>query len=178
MPPAPLSAGSSNVTPSFPSKPMKPFLLIALSACLCLSSHRASSQTRTAIASLRPLVVRLDSGTVTKRALIGIAPAAYLALREERATDEQLLLVRASRIATLQAQHRADSLDRQATSSELRSTRLDIARLNAELTSQEVRTRKLLALPLQRPLLLDGHTYVGGLAGLLGAALLKVFVFR
>lgn len=133
---------------------------------------------RTPIAPLQPLVVRLDSGSVTKRALIGLDPGAYQDLRQERATDEQLLLVRASLIRTQRAQLRADSIERAATGNELRSTRLDIARLNAELTSQEVRTRKLLAQPLQKPLLLDGHTYVGGLAGLVGAALLKVLVFH
>jgi hypothetical protein len=152
---------------------MKLFLPISLLACLCLSSLRANSQ---AIAPLRPLVVRLDSGTTTTRPLIGIVPAAYQSLREERASDEQLLLVRATRIRNLQAQHRADSLDRIATGNELRNTRLDIARLNAELTNQEVRTRKLLAQPLRKPLLLDGHTYLGGLAGLVGSALLTVLI--
>jgi hypothetical protein len=113
-----------------------------------------------------------------RRQLIGIDPSTYQAVREGQANDEQLLLVRAARITNLVATRRADSLAYVRQAAELRASHLDVAALNAELTQQEVRARKLLGQPLQKPLLLDGNTYKGGAAVVVVGTLLKIFVFH
>jgi hypothetical protein len=153
---------------------MTRLLACALLGCLCLLTRPANSQ----VAPLRPLVVRLDSGTTTKRALIGIDTAAYRAIRVNTALDQRQLAARAQRIAQLRALMRHDSVATMRQADELRSTRADNASLHAALLKQETLTSNALALPLRPPLLLDAHTYLGGGLGAAVLVLLKVLVFH
>lgn len=127
---------------------------------------------------LRPLVVRLDSGTTTKRALVGLDTAAYRSLQVNTALDQRQLAERAQRLAQLRALMRHDSVATMRQADELRSTRQDNASLHAALLKQEALTSKTLALPLRPPLLLDSHTLIGGGLGAAALVLLKVLVFR
>lgn len=145
---------------------MKNYLLLALLACSYLLAHPAKSQIR----PLRPLVVTLDSGTIVQRPLIGIVPSAYADIRLGQDSDARLLLVRADRLRKMGQVHRADSLALAICGRENRLSRLDVAALNGQLTKQEALTAKVLKLPVQKPFLLDPHTYKGMLLGALALA--------
>jgi hypothetical protein len=130
------------------------------------------------VAPLRPLVVRLDSGTTTKHALIGIDTAAYRALRMGTALDQRQLAVRAQRIAQLRALMRHDSVATMRQADELRSTRQDNASLHAALLKQETLSSHALALPLRPHLLLDSHFYTGAGIGGVVVTVLKLLIFH
>lgn len=127
---------------------------------------------------LRPLVVRLDSGTTVHRPLVGIDTAAYRSLRVSTALDQQQLADRAAQLSQLRAILRHDSLATARTAQELRSSRLDVQAAHAALAQQQTLTSKALALPLRPPLLLDGHFWTGTGFGAAAFVLLKVFVFH
>jgi hypothetical protein len=151
---------------------MRIYLLLGLLAWCCPPARCQE------ISLLRPLIVRLDSGTVVRRPLIGIDTATYQAVRLGQDSDQQLLLVRAGRIAGLTAGRRADSLAYVRQGRELRASRLDIANLNGELTKSEVRNQKLLAQPLAKPWLLDPHFYQGTVLGVVVVTLLRLVVLH
>lgn len=121
-------------------------------------------------------MVRLDSGSVAKRPLVGIDTAAYRALRVSTALDQQQLAERAAQLSQLRAIVRHDSLATARTAKELRSSRLDVQAAHAALAQQQTLTSKALALPLRPPLLLDAHFYEGAGAAATLLALLKLFL--
>lgn len=123
-------------------------------------------------------MVRLDSGSVAKRPLVGIDTAAYRALRVSTALDQQQLAERAAQLTQLRAILRHDSLATARTATELRSTRRDVQAAQAALAQQQTLTSKALALPLRPPLLLDGHFWTGTGVGATALVLLKLFVFH
>lgn len=127
---------------------------------------------------LRPQVVRLDSGVVIKRNLVGIDPQAYESLRVNTALDQQQLAARAAQLAQLRDILRQDSLVTQRSTGELSATRRDNAALSAALRRQETLASKALALPLRPPLLLDAHTYIGCGASIALLGLLKLLILH
>lgn len=140
-------------------------------------SFPASSQPRP-VAPLRPLVVRLDSGSMAKRALVGIDTAAYRSLRVNTALDQRQLAERAAQIKQLNDLRRLDSLSTMRLADEAASTRRDNADLHKALRKQEAISSKALALPLRPPLLLDSHTYIGGGVTAILLAALKLFILH
>lgn len=120
-------------------------------------------------------MVSLDSGTVVRRAFVGIEPAAYQSLRAARANDQQLIAGQVAELADLRQVMAHDSATAAGVARALADCRQGWAHTTAELNAQEVRTAKALALPSQKPLLLDGHTYKGAGAGALALLLLKIF---
>jgi hypothetical protein len=102
------------------------------------------------------------------RPLIGLDPLSYQAVRLGQESDQQLLLVRANRITGLLTLHRADSLGRSTDAAELRRVRRENASLGRQLTEQEVRTERVLNLPMQKPFLFDKNTWIAAGAAFLG----------
>ena len=113
------------------------------------------------MAPLRPLVVRLDSGSIARRPLVGLDTAAWRSMRVNTALDQRQLAERAAQIVQLNALRRLDSLSTMRLADEAASTRRDNADLHQALRKQEARTKQVLALPLRPPLLLDSHTWLG-----------------
>lgn len=150
---------------------------LALLACLCLltKTFPANSQP---LRPLRPLVVRLDSGTTIHRPLVGLDTAAYRSLRVSTALDQRQLAERAAQLTQLRAILRHDSLATLRTADELRSTRLDVQAANVALAKQQTLTSKALALPLRPPLLLDSHFWTGTGLGAAAVLALKLFIFH
>lgn len=140
-------------------------------------SSPASSQPRP-VAPLRPLVVRLDSGTIARRALVGIDTAAYRSMRVNTALDQRQLAERAAQLKQLNALRRLDSISTMRLADEAASTRRDNEQLHKALRKQEVISSKALALPLRPPLLLDSHTYIGAGAAAIFLAALKLFILH
>lgn len=146
------------------------FLLLTLLLFTCLLALPASAQQR-------PLVVRLDSGMVVTRPLVGIDTAAYTSIRVTQALNQAALALRARRILGLKAIIASDSADNLKQAAELAATRHDVAQLRQDVVAEQQRTQKALALPVQKPFFLDPNTYKGGLVALVAATLIKVFVF-
>lgn len=123
-------------------------------------------------------MVTLDSGTVVPRAYIGINPAAYQTIRAGRASDQQLIAGLRGELADQRKLMAHDSVTAVDMARALADCRGGWAATTTALNAQEVRTAKALALPSQKPLLLDGNTYKGAGALAVLAALFKVFVIH
>ncbi|WP_161599413.1 hypothetical protein [Hymenobacter nivis] len=154
---------------------MKNLLLSALLLMSCLLTRPASSQP---IAPLRPLVVRLDSGTVVRRPLIGIDTTLYRSVRTDRALDQLLLANRAARVAVLEQVVRRDSSALADRAAELRRCRGEGRARESDFTQLVATTARLQDLPTPRPFLLDAHTYQGAGLGALALLLVKIFVLH
>jgi len=137
----------------------------------------ASSQPRP-VAPLAPRIVRLDSGAVAKRPLVGIDTAAWRAIRVNTALDQRQLADRAAQIKQLNDLRRLDSTSTMRLADEAASTRRDNEQLHEALRKQEAISSKVLALPLRPPLLADTHTYIGGGAAVFLVALVKLFILH
>jgi len=111
--------------------------------------------------------VRLDSGTVVLRPLVGFAPDAYEQLQADRTADSLLLRLRGERLLNRQAQRRNDSLALGAYSGEIRRLREERAHAYAQQSRLELQMEKVLSRPLQKPFLLSPQTYKGALGGVL-----------
>jgi len=122
------------------------------------------------------LVVTLEAGTLTTRKLIGLDSAAYQSLRLGRAIDQQIIAGKTAEITKLHRVMAHDSITAAGVAQQLTDCRRGWATITADLNAQEVRTAKALALPSQKPLLLDGNTYKGAGAGAVALLLLKVFL--
>lgn len=154
---------------------MKHLLALCLLPLLCLLTRPASSQP---IAPLRPVVVHLETGDVARQPLIGLDTATYGGTRRYVAAAGQLLLVRADRIAQLERAGRVADSTTTAALTELRRYQATAATNEAAFKKLATATNRALGKPPAPPLLLDPHFYQGTLAGVVGAVLLKLFVFH
>ena len=142
--------------------------LFLLSCCLLSPLANASfAQGLPRPLAARPPVVLLDSGTVLRRTLVGIDTTMYRAIRLKVERTELLEYGRSLsllQVGQLQA--------------ELRRSRQQVLLGGKDFNALAEVNRKLAALPLAKPLVLDPHTYLG--VGL-GAALLvglKLFLLH
>ena len=153
---------------------MKPYR-IALACLLCLLTHRANSQPGSPV---HPVVVRLDSGEVARRAYVAFDTAYYQQWRRQQAADQVQLDLRARRLAVYgQRQRLTDSLAAGQLAESVRE-RAALARATADFDQLHAQTVRALAQPPRPVLLLDGHFYAGGALGALAVALLFVFLHR
>ena len=142
---------------------MPKFLLLL--AILCLPTHRASSQpTGRALAPLRPVVVRLDSGAVAVRRYVCLDTATYRITRQQVA---QLVPLR-QRVALL-------DYDRQLLQQQLAGQRREGRAANADFDAAQASARQLEAVPRRPPLLLDARVYGSAGAGILAGLLYSLF---
>lgn len=146
---------------------MKRSLPAALLLCACLPTPRTSAQ-----APLPPPVVQLDSGLTLRRPLVGLDPAYYQRLRAAYAADTLLLGVRQRRIVALErgAQLADTALAQRAR--QVGACQAALASSAADFARLRLHTQAALASPPARPLLLDGHTYLGAALGALAGLLL------
>ncbi len=121
-------------------------------------------------------MVTLDSGTTVRRALIGLDPATYRAVRQGQALDIQLLAVRGTRIAALRRDSLllAEAVAIQAT--ELRRCRASLTAKDAEFDQLAATARQAIARPTAHPLLLDQHTYQGAAGGIVLLLVMRLLV--
>lgn len=152
-------------------------LLASLFTCLLSSSCPANAQQRSdstflAVPLLPAKIAFIPAGTTVGRDLIGFTPAAYQELRREMAIGERLLVVRSGDLAAVRNLHRLDSLTSERRSQEIQRLRTVVAARDAELTRQEVLQARILSRPLQKPFLLDPHTWVGALVGVVAGGVL------
>jgi hypothetical protein len=112
-----------------------------------------------------------------QRPLVGIDPAVYESTQLNSQLDQEQLALRAQQIQGWRRLHQADSVDAAKQAQELAATRLDVGKLTKDLAKQHERTRKALALPVQKPLLLSGQFYTGTAVGAI-LTLLTIVVLR
>ncbi|AMJ65049.1 hypothetical protein AXW84_06110 [Hymenobacter sp. PAMC 26628] len=122
-------------------------------------------------------MVRLDSGTVVRRPLIGLDTALYRTVRLDRTLDRLLLANRLARVQVLEDVVHQDSVALAGRNDELRRCRLEGFAREVDYAKLAHQATQALALPTPKPLLLDPHTYEGGAAAVVVVTLLKLFVF-
>ena len=140
--------------------------LFLLSCCLLAHLTSASQSLPTPTAD-RPSVVLLDSGTVLRRTLVGLDTTLYRAVR-----------LKVQRVDLLEYGRSLSLLQTSQLQAELRRSRAQLLASNKDFDALAEVNKKLVALPLAKPLVFDRNTYIGAGIGAVALVALKLFLLH